>query len=40
MQNQPEDKSKEVKADDVDPNSNILFIMNVDMQDINIVLDK
>lgn len=40
MQNQTEEDSKEVKADDIDLESNILFTMNVDTQDINIVLDK
>ncbi|XP_057846673.2 uncharacterized protein LOC131056339 [Cryptomeria japonica] len=40
MQNQIEEKSEEVKVDDIDPKSNILFTMNIDTQDINIVLDK
>ncbi|XP_057840184.2 uncharacterized protein LOC131050066 [Cryptomeria japonica] len=41
MQNEPgEDKSEEVKEDNVDPESDILFTMNFDTQDINIVLDK
>lgn len=41
MQNEPrEDKSEEVKEDNIDPELEILFTMNVETQDINIVLDK
>ncbi|XP_059071298.1 uncharacterized protein LOC131865151 [Cryptomeria japonica] len=35
-----EDKSEEVKVDNVDPKSDILFIMNVATRDFNIVMDK
>lgn len=37
---QPEEKAEEITQDDTNPNSNILFTMNVDTQDFNIVMDK
>lgn len=41
IDSQPEEeKSEEVTKDDINPESNILFTMKVDTQDINIVLDK
>lgn len=35
-----ERKLEEVKTNNIDPEWNILFTMNVDTQDINIVVDK
>lgn len=42
MQNEPEKEkiSEEVKTDNVDSESDIVFTMNVDTHDINIILDK
>lgn len=38
--NQPEEKVEEMTRDDINPESAILFTMNVDTQDFNIVMDK
>lgn len=37
---QPEDNVEEMTQDDTNPDSNILFTMNVDTWDFNIVMDK
>ncbi|XP_059069861.1 uncharacterized protein LOC131859797 [Cryptomeria japonica] len=35
-----EEKMEEVNTENIDPKSNIMFTMNVDTQDINVVIDK
>lgn len=37
---QPEEKAEEITRDDTNPEYEVLFIMNVDTQDFNIVMDK
>lgn len=37
---QPKEKAEEMTQDDTNPESNILFTINVDTQDFNFVMDK